>query len=156
MTVQTIRRNTATSQKNTMQATPQRDKTTAEYKMSGNQNTPQKPTGATPWQHMTKRQHKNRRHINRLIALWPELFNREAPKPLKAGIFDDLMRDIVARGIEFGPGGITCCGNVICAVSALLPRTGSWWCMLRPERPAVWRGDTTGAAGRRNAADGAE
>ncbi|EBK9620932.1 ProQ/FinO family protein [Salmonella enterica] len=107
MTVQTIRRDTATSQQNTTQATPQRDKTTTAHKtLSGNQNAPQKPTGATPWQHMTKRQRKNRRRINRLIALWPELFNREAPKPLKVGIFDDLMRDIVARGIEFGPGAL--------------------------------------------------
>ncbi|STP22499.1 putative proP effector [Escherichia coli] len=26
---------------------------------------------------MTKRQRKNRKRINRLVELWPELFNRE-------------------------------------------------------------------------------
>lgn len=32
---------------------------------------------------MTKRQRKNRKRINHLVELWPELFNREKPKPLK-------------------------------------------------------------------------
>ncbi len=32
---------------------------------------------------MTKRQRKNRKRINRLVEHWPELFNREKPKPLK-------------------------------------------------------------------------
>ncbi|MEN8540954.1 ProQ/FinO family protein, partial [Escherichia coli] len=31
--------------------------------------------------------------------LWPELFSREAPKPLKVGIFDDLMQDLAVRGL---------------------------------------------------------
>lgn len=53
-------------------------------------------------------------------------------------------------------GGITCDAGILCAVSALLPRLNGWWCTLRPERPAVRRGDTTGTAGGRNAAGGAE
>lgn len=53
---------------------------------------------------MTKRQRKNRRRINCLIELWPELFNREAPKTLKVGIFDDLIQDIAIRELAFGAG----------------------------------------------------
>lgn len=52
---------------------------------------------------MTKRQRKNRMRVNRLIELWPELFSRETPKPLKVGIFDDLMQDIAVRELAFGP-----------------------------------------------------
>lgn len=91
----------------TTQAAQQQDKTTTGYKvMPGNPKTLHKPTGATPWRHMTKRQRKNRRRINRLIELWPELFNREAPKPLKVGIFDDLMQDAAVRELAFGPGAL--------------------------------------------------
>ncbi|MFO9849928.1 ProQ/FINO family protein [Escherichia sp. WS539] len=91
----------------TTQAAQQQDKTTSAHKvMPGNQNAQQKPTGATPWRHMTKRQRKNRRRVNRLIELWPELFSREAPKPLKVGIFDDLMQDIAVRGLAFWPGAL--------------------------------------------------
>ncbi|EFU4617219.1 ProQ/FinO family protein [Escherichia coli] len=97
------------TQSETTQAAQQQDKTTSAHKViSGNQNAQQsrkqKPTGATPWRHMTKRQRKNRRRVNRLIELWPDLFNREAPKPLKVGIFDDMMQDIATRGMKFGPG----------------------------------------------------
>ncbi len=89
------------------QAAQEQDKTTSAHKvMSGNQKAQQKPTGATPWRHMTKRQRKNRRRINRLTELWPELFSREAPKPLKVGIFDDLIQDIAVRGLTFGPGAL--------------------------------------------------
>lgn len=43
----------------TTQAAQQQDKTTSAHKvMPGNQNAQQKPTGATPWRHMTKRQRK--------------------------------------------------------------------------------------------------
>ncbi|OSM05509.1 ProQ activator of osmoprotectant transporter ProP superfamily [Escherichia marmotae] len=55
---------------------------------------------------MTKRQRKNRRRVNRLTELWPDLFSREAPKPLKVGIFDDLMQDLAVRGLAFGPGAL--------------------------------------------------
>ena len=149
------------TQQKTTQAAQQQDKTTSAHKvMPDNQNTQQsrkqKPTGATPWRHMTKRQRKNRRRVNRLIELWPELFSREAPKPLKVGIFDDLIQDIAVRGADIRAGGITCDAGILCAVSALLPRPDSWWGTLRPERPAMWGSDTTGTAGGRNAADGAE
>lgn len=91
----------------TTQAAQEQDKTTSAHKvMPGNQKAQQKPTGATPWRHMTKRQRKNRRRINRLTELWPELFSREAPKPLKVGIFDDLMQDLAVRGLAFGPGAL--------------------------------------------------
>ncbi|ELK0624683.1 ProQ/FinO family protein [Escherichia coli] len=87
----------------TTQAVQQQDKTTSAHKViPGNQKAQQKPTGATPWRHMTKRQRKNRRRVNRLTEMWPDLFNREAPKPLKVGIFDDLMQDIAT----FGPGAL--------------------------------------------------
>ncbi len=49
-----------TTQKTTQSAQEQ-DKTTSAHKvMPGNQKVQQKPTGATPWRHMTKRQRKNR------------------------------------------------------------------------------------------------
>lgn len=66
----------------------------------------QKTAGATPCQHMTKRQRKNRRRVNRLTEMWPDLFSHKAPKPLKVGIFDDLIQDIAARGLTFGPGAL--------------------------------------------------
>lgn len=70
----------------TTQAAQEQDKTTSAHKvMPGNQKAQQKPTGATPWRHMTKRQRKNRRRVNRLTELWPDLFSREALKPLKVG-----------------------------------------------------------------------
>ncbi|MCQ6878391.1 ProQ/FinO family protein [Escherichia coli] len=89
------------TQPETTQAAQQQDKTKV---IPGNQNAQQKPTVATPWRHMTKRQRKNRRRVNRLIELWPELFSRKTPKPLKVGIFDDLIQDIAARGISLGQG----------------------------------------------------
>ncbi|GDM24450.1 prop effector [Escherichia coli] len=53
---------------------------------------------------MTKRQRKNRRRIDRLMELWPELFSREKPKPLKVGIPDDLIQDTAIRKLAFGAG----------------------------------------------------
>ena len=53
---------------------------------------------------MTKRQRKNRKRINRLVELWPELFNREKPQPLKVEIPDDLIQDIAIRELAFGAG----------------------------------------------------
>lgn len=46
--------------------------------------------------------------------------------------------------------------NLICADSALLPRPGSWWRALRPERPAVRRGNTTTTDARRKTTGGDE
>lgn len=114
MTKLTINRKTKGvygTQPETTQAAQQQDKTTSAHKViPGNKNAQQsrkqKPAGATPWRHMTKRQRKNRRRVNRLIELWPELFSRETPKPLKVGIFDDLMQDIAVREPAFGPGAL--------------------------------------------------
>lgn len=87
------------------QAAQQPDKTTSTHKvMPGNQKTQQKPTGGIPWRYMTKRQRKNRRRMNRLMELWPDLFSQETPKPLKVGIYDDLIQDVAVRGLPFGPG----------------------------------------------------
>lgn len=90
-------------------ATPLQDKTDTAYKMKAGDQIPQlndkqKPADKTPWRHMTKRQRKNRKRINRLMELWPELFNREKPKPLKVGIPDDLIQDIAIRKLAFGAG----------------------------------------------------
>ncbi|EID2634167.1 ProQ/FinO family protein [Escherichia coli] len=85
-------------------ATPLQVKTNTAHKAKPRQDDKQKPTKKTPWRHMTKRQRKNRRRINRLMELWPELFNREAPKPLKVGIFDDLIQDIAIRELASGAG----------------------------------------------------
>ncbi|MDC7898671.1 ProQ/FinO family protein [Escherichia coli] len=99
------------TQPETTQAAQQQDKTTSAHKVipdnqNAQQSRKQKPTGVTPWRHMTKRQRKNRRRVNRLTELWPDLFSREAPKPLKVGIFDDLMQDLAVRGLAFGPGAL--------------------------------------------------
>ena len=55
---------------------------------------------------MIKRQRKNRKRINRLVELWPELFNREKPQPLKVEIPDDLIQDIAIRELAFGAGAL--------------------------------------------------
>lgn len=55
---------------------------------------------------MTKRQRKNRKRINRLVELWPELFNREKPQPLKVEIPDDLIQDIAIRELAFSAGAL--------------------------------------------------
>lgn len=53
---------------------------------------------------MTRRQWKNVKHMRRVLAFWPVLFNLDNPKPLKVGIFDDLMQDISARNLTIGAG----------------------------------------------------
>ncbi|MDM8921550.1 ProQ/FINO family protein, partial [Escherichia coli] len=80
-------------------ATPLQDKTNTVHNEK-----PLRVRNQTPWRHMTKRQRKNRKRINRLVELWPELFNREKPKPLKVGIPDDLIQDIAIRKLAFGAG----------------------------------------------------
>ena len=44
--------------------------------------------------------------FNRLVELWPELFNREKPQPLKVEIPDDLIQDIAIRELAFGAGAL--------------------------------------------------
>ncbi|EEG2673046.1 prop effector [Salmonella enterica] len=53
---------------------------------------------------MNRRQWKNFKHMRRVLALWPELFNLDNPKPLKVGVLDDLMQDISARNLTIGAG----------------------------------------------------
>lgn len=64
----------------------------------------QKPEEVTSWPPLTRIQRKNRSRVDRLIDQWPELFSRETPKPLKAGIAEDLIQDVAARGLAFGSG----------------------------------------------------
>ncbi|EHZ3277431.1 ProQ/FINO family protein [Escherichia coli] len=66
--------------------------------------TTRKPSRRIPWQHMTKRQRKNRRRINRLAEYWPELFGAENIKPLKAGVIHDMLQDAKARELAIGHG----------------------------------------------------
>ncbi|EIG6802244.1 ProQ/FinO family protein [Escherichia coli] len=66
--------------------------------------TTRKPSRRIPWQHMTKRQRKNRRRINRLAEYWPELFGAENIKPLKAGVIHDILQDAKARELAIGHG----------------------------------------------------
>ncbi|EJK9187248.1 ProQ/FinO family protein [Escherichia coli] len=82
-------------------ATPLQDKTNTVHNEK-----PLRVRNQTPWRHMTKRQRKNRKRINRLVELWPELFNREKPKSLKVGITDDLIQDIAIRELAFGAGAL--------------------------------------------------
>lgn len=66
--------------------------------------TTRRPTERPSWRHMTKRQRKNRRRINRLAEYWPELFGAENIKPLKAGVIHDMLQDAKARELAIGHG----------------------------------------------------
>ncbi|EEQ1778405.1 ProQ/FinO family protein [Escherichia coli] len=66
--------------------------------------TTRRPTERPSWRHMTKRQRKNRRRINRLAEYWPELFGAENIKPLKAGVIHDMLQDAKARKLSMGTG----------------------------------------------------
>lgn len=55
---------------------------------------------------MTRSQWKNVKHMRRILAFWPELFNLDNPKPLKVGVLDDIQRDIAARGLVIGAGAL--------------------------------------------------
>lgn len=94
-------------------ATPLQDKTNTAHNVKARERIPQlndKQSPAllkkTPWRHMTKRQRKNRKRINRLVEHWPELFNREKPQPLKVEIPNDLIQDIAIRELAFGAGAL--------------------------------------------------
>ncbi|EPX0237676.1 ProQ/FINO family protein, partial [Escherichia coli] len=63
-----------------------------------------RPTERPSWRHMTKRQRKNRRRINRLAEYWPELFGAETIKPLKTGIIRDVLEDAKSRELPIGHG----------------------------------------------------
>ncbi len=53
---------------------------------------------------MNRRQWKNVKHMRRILAFWPELFDLDNPKPLKVGVLDDIQQDIVARSLTIGAG----------------------------------------------------
>ncbi len=63
-----------------------------------------KPSRHIPWQHMTKRQRKNHRRINRLAEYWPELFNSDLIKPVKLGVIHDMLQDAKERKLPTGHG----------------------------------------------------
>ncbi|EHG7930136.1 proQ/FINO family protein [Salmonella enterica] len=107
-------------QQQTQQGAPESDKTTSAHKVKpSSRKAPQKPTSETqqakqakqkPAQErvrpegMNRRQWKNFKHMRRVLALWPELFDLDNPKPLKVGVLDDLIRDISARNLIIGAG----------------------------------------------------
>ncbi|ELH5514492.1 ProQ/FinO family protein [Salmonella enterica] len=104
----------------TQQDAPESDKSISAYKVKPiNRKAPQKPTSEPqqakqakqqPAQErvrpegMNRRQWKNFKHMRRVLALWPELFNLDNPKPLRVGVLDDLMQDISARNLTIGAG----------------------------------------------------
>lgn len=98
------------------QSAPETDKTTLAHKGRPGGKTPQKPTSepqqAKPKQvrerirpeGMNRRQWKNVKHMRRILAFWPELFDLDNPKPLKVGVLDDIQQDIAARDLTIGAG----------------------------------------------------
>lgn len=110
-----------TKQQQTQQDAPESDKTISAHKVkSTSRKAPQKPTCMVemttqqakqqPAQErvrpegMNRRQWKNVKHMRRVLAFWPELFNLDNPKPLKVGVLKDLMQDISARNLTIGAG----------------------------------------------------
>ncbi|EAU4679990.1 proQ/FINO family protein [Salmonella enterica] len=102
---------------NRKQNAPESDKTISAHKVKPtSRKAPQKPTSEPqqakqqPAQErvrpegMNRRQWKNFKHMRRVLALWPELFNLDNPKPLRVGVLDDLMQDISARNLTIGAG----------------------------------------------------
>lgn len=102
------------------QSAPESDKSTSAHKVKPDSGkAPQKPTGvkinaSEPQQKpvqervrpegMNRRQWKNVKHMRRILAFWPELFDLDNPKPLKVGVLDDIQRDIAARSLTIGAG----------------------------------------------------
>lgn len=114
---------TIKKQQQTQQAAPESDKTTSAHKVKPDRGkTPRKPTdvkinASEPQQakpkpgqervrpeRMNRSQWKNFKHMRRVLAFWPELFNLDEPKPLKVGVLDDIQQDIAARGLVIGAG----------------------------------------------------
>lgn len=106
-----------TKQQQTQQDAPESDKTISAHKVKPtSRKAPQKPTSEPqqakqqPAQErvrpegMNRRQWKNFKHMRRVLAFWPALFNLDNPKPLRVGILDDLMQDINARNLTIGAG----------------------------------------------------
>lgn len=116
---------TSKKQQQTRQDAPESDKGTSAHKVKPDSDrTPQKPTSEPqqakqakrakqqPAQErvrpegMNRRQWKNFKHMCRIMALWPALFDMENPKPLKVGVLNDLTEDITARGLTVGTGAL--------------------------------------------------
>ncbi|HAU2959176.1 TPA: proQ/FINO family protein [Salmonella enterica subsp. diarizonae] len=114
---------TSKKQQQTQQGAQERDKTTSAHKVKPDSGkTPQNAAGvkinaSEPQQvkpkpaqervrseRMTRRQWKNFKHMRRILAFWPELFDLDNPKPLKVGVLDDIQRDIAARDLTIGAG----------------------------------------------------
>ncbi|EAN8506657.1 proQ/FINO family protein [Salmonella enterica] len=114
---------TSKKQQQTQQGAQERDKTTSAHKVKpGSGKAPQNAAGVKinasepqqakqqPAQErvrpegMNRRQWKNFKHMRRILALWPELFDLDNPKPLKVGVLDDIQQDIAARGLTIGAG----------------------------------------------------
>lgn len=106
-----------TKQQQTQQDAPESDKSISAHKVKPtSRKAPQKPTSEPqqakqqPAQErvrpegMNRRQWKNFKHMRRVLAFWPELFNLDNPKPLKVGVLNDLMQDISARNLTIGAG----------------------------------------------------
>lgn len=107
-------------QQQTQQDAPESDKSTSAHKVKPtSRKAPQKPTSETQQAKQAKqkpaqervrpegmncRQWKNFKHMRRVLALWPELFDLDNPKPLKVGVLYDLMQDIIARNLTIGAG----------------------------------------------------
>lgn len=114
---------TSKKQQQTQQGAQERDKTTSAHKVKPDSGkAPQNAAGvkinaSEPRQAkqqsaqervrpegMNRRQWKNFKHMRRILALWPELFDLDNPKPLKVGVLDDIQRDITARDLTIGAG----------------------------------------------------
>ncbi|ECI3890517.1 proQ/FINO family protein [Salmonella enterica subsp. enterica] len=99
------------------QNAPETDKTTSAHKVKPtSRKASQKPT-SEPQQvkpkpapervrpeGMNLKQWKNFKHMRRILAFWPELFDLDNPKPLKVGVLDDIQQDIAARSLTIGAG----------------------------------------------------
>ncbi|ECQ0326215.1 proQ/FINO family protein [Salmonella enterica] len=101
------------------QSAPESDKSTSAHKVKPtSRKASQKPTSEPqqakpkPAQErvrpegMNRRQWKNFKHMRRILALWPELFDLDNPKPLKVGVLDDIQQDIAARDLTIGAGAL--------------------------------------------------
>lgn len=104
-------------QQQTQQDAPESDKSTSACKVKPTSRKEQQKSTSEPQQAkqqpaqervrpegMNRRQWKNFKHMRRVLALWPELFDLDNPKPLKVGVLDDLMQDISARNLTIGAG----------------------------------------------------
>ncbi|HFS4358477.1 TPA: ProQ/FINO family protein [Escherichia coli] len=68
--------------------------------------TTRRPTERPSLRHMTKRQRKNHRRVNRLCEYWPELFNLSEVRPLKNGVISDMLQEVRTRNIPVGKGAL--------------------------------------------------